>query len=95
MLKREIINFPEYIKEYIEDNFMPIYKKYILFLQKDHLGKLDSTNNKVENYFGNTLPRRVKNIFRTKGGLFNFALCRKNAREKQQFSPNNLTVTKI
>ena len=72
-----------------------LYKKYILFLQKDYLGKLDSTNNKVENYFGNTLPRRVKNIFRTKGGLFNFALCRKNAREKQQFSPNNLTVTKI
>ena len=72
---------------------MPIYKKYILFLQKDHLGKLDSTNNKVENYFGNTLPRRVKNIFRTKGGLFNFSLCRKRLGEKQQFSPNNLTVT--
>ena len=56
---------------------MPIYKKYIIFLEKDFKGKLDSTNNKIENYFGNTLPKRIKNIFRTKRGLFNFISNRK------------------
>ena len=31
MLKREIINFPEFLREYIIKNFMPRYKKYIKF----------------------------------------------------------------
>ena len=57
---------------------MPIYKKkYIVFLEKDYKGKLDSKNNKIENYFGNTLPKRIKNIFTTKYGLFNFISNRK------------------
>ncbi len=36
------------------------------------MGKLDSTDNKLENYFGNTLNKDIKKIFRTKQGLFNF-----------------------
>ena len=28
--------------------------------------KLDSTDNKLENYFGNTLNKHIKKIFRTK-----------------------------
>ena len=76
-MKTKLHTFPEFLEEYIKKNFMPIYKKYIIFLEKDFKGKLDSTNNKIENYFGNTLPKRIKNIFRTKQGLFNFISNRK------------------
>ena len=78
MLKRELVNFPEFLQEYIINNFMPIYKKYIKFLRKEYKGKLDGTDNKLENYFGNTLNKHVKKIFRTKQGLFNFIKERKN-----------------
>ena len=65
-MKTKIQTFSEFLEKYIKKKFMPIYKKYIVFLEKDYKGKLDSTNNKIENYFGNTLPKRIKNIFRTK-----------------------------
>ena len=78
MLKRELINFPDFLQEYIMKNFMPYYKKYIKFLTKEYKGKLDSTDNKLENYFGNTLNKYIKKIFRTKQGLFNFIFQRKN-----------------
>ena len=78
MLKRELINFPNFLQEYIMKNFMPNYKKYIKFLTKEFKQKLDCTNNKLENYFGNTLSKHVKKIFRTKEGLFNFIYERKN-----------------
>ena len=78
MLKREIINFPDFLQEYINNNFMPIYKKYIKFLLKKHNGKLDSTDNRLENYFGNTLDKHIKRIYRTKEGVFNYIMERKN-----------------
>lgn len=78
MLKRELVKFPEFLREYISNNFMPIYKKYIKFLRKEYKGKLDGTDNKLENYFGNTLNKHIKKIFRTKQGLFNFIKERKN-----------------
>ena len=57
---------------------MPIYKKYIKFLLKKHNGKLDSTDNRLENYFGNTLDKHIKRIYRTKKGVFNYIMERKN-----------------
>lgn len=75
--KKELVDYPDFLAEYIWKNFMPIYKKYIKFLEKDYKNKLEPTDNKLENYFGNTLNRRVKNIFRTKHGLFNFIIERK------------------
>lgn len=65
-LKKELHSFPDFLSEYIWKNFMPIYKKYIKFLKKDYNNKLDSTDNKLENYFGNTLSKHVKKIYRTK-----------------------------
>ena len=44
---------------------------------REDMKKLDFMNNKIEDYFGNTLPKRIKNIFRTKRGLFNFISNRK------------------
>ena len=89
LLKREIHVFPEFLREYIVVNFMPIYKKYIIFLHEDIMGKLEPTNNKIENYFGNTLPKRIKNIFRTKTGVFNYISNRKNGWVEN----NNLALT--
>ena len=56
------------------------------------MGKLDSTDNKLENYFCNTLNKYIKKIFRTKQALFNFIFQRKKWLErKQQSSTKNLT----
>ena len=92
MLKRELINFPVFLQEYLMKNFVPYYKKYIKFLTKEYKGKLDNTDNKLENYFGNTLNKHIKKIFRTKQGLFNFIFQRKMAGTKQQISTKKLTV---
>lgn len=90
MLKRELINFPEFLREYIIKNFMPRYKKYIKFLKKEYKQKLDNTDNKLENYFGTTLNKHIKKIFRTKQGLFNFINTRKNG-----WNENNKSALRI
>lgn len=66
MIKRELINFPNFLRDYIQQNFIPNYKKYIKFLIKEFREKLDSIDNRLENYFGNTLDKHIKKIFRTK-----------------------------
>lgn len=76
LLKREIINFPIVLKEYLINNFFPNYQKYLNFLKKEHYGKLDRTNNQLENYNGNTLPKSDKRKFRTLIGVFNHILHR-------------------
>ena len=83
MIKREINNFPDFLQKYIMNKFMPNYKKYIKFLTKEYKGKLDRTDNKLENYFGNTLNKHIKKIFRTKQGLFNFINERKKWLERK------------
>jgi hypothetical protein len=50
---------------------MPIYKKFIVYLKNNHIDKLHSTNNVVENYIGNTMPKAGKRIFRTDLRFFN------------------------
>ena len=35
-MKTKIYTFPEFLEKYIKKNFMPIYKKYILFLEKQY-----------------------------------------------------------
>ena len=44
----------------------------IKFLCKEYKWKLNGVDNKLENYFDNTLNKYIKKIFRTKQGLFNF-----------------------
>lgn len=46
--------------------------------KKDFKNKLEPTHNKLENYFVNTLNKLIKNIFRTKYGLFSFIIERNN-----------------
>ena len=70
LLKYELTNFPKMIQEYLIKNFFPVYRKYLIFLKKPFIGKLESTNNKIENYFGNTLDKHSKRIYRTPEGIF-------------------------
>ena len=69
LLKQELKNFPKIMQDYLNKNFFPVYKKYLVFLEKPFIKKLESTNNKLENYFGNTLDKHTKRIYRNQTGL--------------------------
>jgi uncharacterized protein Usg len=64
-------DFPKFLAKYLKQEFFPIYKKFLTFLKKPHKGKIDSTNNKTENYIGNIMPKSDKNKYRTKLGFIN------------------------
>ena len=78
LLKQELPNFPEMMQEYLKKNFFPVYRKYLVFLEEPYIGKLESTNNKIENYFGNTLDKHTKRIYRTPEGRFNYIMAKKD-----------------
>lgn len=93
LLKQEINNFPEPLKNYINDNFLPNYNKFLNFLKKENYQKLERTNNQLENYNGNKLLKSEKRKFRTLNGLFNQILHRiKNWIKNQKKPTNKLTV---
>ncbi|WP_147659503.1 hypothetical protein [Methanobrevibacter oralis] len=69
-LKEELINFPPILAKYLKKKFFPEYKKYIQFLKKNKRDQ-DCTNNQIENYIGNTMPKAHKKKFRTLEGIFN------------------------
>ena len=79
-----MINFPDFIREYIEVNFLPYYKSYIYYLEKPYKGKLDDTNNKTEGYFRATMPKGQKRKYRTLKGLINQIYHRGNGLIKNQ-----------
>ena len=71
LLKSEIKSFPPHLRDYMVKNFFPNYKSFLFFLKKEHKGLLGATNNRIENYIGNTMPKSLKRKFRTKLGFFN------------------------
>lgn len=84
LIKANMINFPEFIKKYIEENFLPYYKSYIYYLEKPYKGKLDDTNNKMEGYFRATMPKGQKRKYRTLNGVINQIYHRGNGLIKNQ-----------
>ncbi|KZX17608.1 hypothetical protein MBCUT_01720 [Methanobrevibacter cuticularis] len=70
-IKYILDEFPEFLAKYLKKEFFPKYKKFLTFLKKPHIGKIDSTNNKTENYIGNIMPKADKNKYRTKIGFIN------------------------
>ncbi|WP_409199744.1 hypothetical protein [Methanobrevibacter sp. DSM 116169] len=68
-IKEKLPEFPEILGDYLKNNFMPIYKKFLVFLKKEHKTKACQTNNKTENYIGNIMPKSYKKKFRTEIGL--------------------------
>ena len=91
LIKSNTIQFPIFIKEYIEKTFLPNYKSYLYYLEKPHKNNLDNTNNKTEGYFRATMPKGQKRKYRTLEGLINQIYHRgngliKNQQEKQKNS---------
>ena len=84
LIKANMVNFPEFIREYLEVNFLPYYKSYIYYLEKPFKGKLDDTNNKTEGYFRATMPKGQKRHYRTLNGLINQIYHRGNGLIKNQ-----------
>ena len=84
LLKHEYKNFPDILKDFLNDKIFPEYKYFILFLKKSYKGKITKTNNPSEMYFRATLPRAEKNKYRTFKGLINQILHRKNGWMKNQ-----------
>lgn len=75
-LKNELDKFPTILKDYLNTNFFPKYKKFITYLDPFLNGKLNQTNNKTENYIGNTLSKADKRKFRTNQGAFDYIYLR-------------------
>ena len=64
-LKNELKGFPKPLAKYLNKNFFPEYRKFLRFLEEPFKGKLERTNNKTENYLGNTLDKHTKRIYKT------------------------------
>ena len=77
-LKEEIKYYPKHLAEYLKDNFFPEYGKYLRFLEEGYKDKLDSTNNKLENFNGNTMPKYEKRSYKTKRGLWSALMHKKD-----------------
>ncbi|MEE0024270.1 hypothetical protein [Methanobrevibacter sp.] len=71
LLKNEINNFSEVLKNYLIKDFFPEYKKFLWFLKDEFKGKLTRTDNNSEICFHATLPKSDKKRYRTKNGVFN------------------------
>lgn len=63
--------------EYLNKNFFSVYRKYLLVLEKPFIEKLESNNNKIKNYFGNTLDKHTKRIYGAPEGIFDYMMARK------------------
>jgi hypothetical protein len=89
-LKYILDDFPEFFAKYLKKEFFPIYKKFLTFLKEPHKGKINSTNNKTENYIGNIMPKADKNKYRTKIGFMNQIYHRtKNWTKNRKYSLTN------
>ena len=75
-IKSKIHEYPEFLAKYLKKNFLPEYKKFIVFLKDEVKGKLEKTNNKCENYIGKILQKSRKGDFKTIPGVFNY-ICHK------------------
>jgi len=91
LIRANLINFPTFLKDHLNNNFMPIYKKFICYLEKPHKGKLDRTNNQTEGFFRTTMPKGQKRKYRSLKGIINQNYHKgngwiKNKRKKQNIS---------
>lgn len=68
-LKEEINQYPEHLAKYLKKNFFPEYRKFLRFLEEDYKRHLEPTNNKFENFNGNTMPKYEKRNYTTMQGL--------------------------
>ena len=53
-------------------------ESFYIFLEKDHIGKLDQYNNKLENFNKITMPRYEKKTYSTFQGLWSTLMHKKD-----------------
>ena len=75
-LKIKSIEYPDFLRKYLHNEFFPIYKNYIMFLKEEYKDKLDNTNNQTEGYIGFGAEKSEKRKYRTKHGFFNHIVAR-------------------
>ena len=59
-------NIPEDLREFVNQKIKPNFESYMKHTQYE---RLPATNNQMENYFGTTLPRHLKKIYKTEEGI--------------------------
>ena len=77
-LKKEINDYPKHLANYLKKNFFTEYRKFLRFLENDYKRHLDSTNNKLENFNGNTMPKYEKRSYITMQGLWSALMHKKD-----------------
>ena len=70
--------FPNVLSNYLKEYFFPNYRKFLHFLEKNHMNKLDANNNKIENYNKIIMPRYEKKTYRTWRGLWSALMHKKD-----------------
>lgn len=73
-LLKDLYNVPDVLKRIIKHVLVPNFKRLTIFL---HDPKISPTNNPIENYYRQTLPRANKKIYKTPKGLNNYLQLKK------------------
>ena len=61
---------------YMNKNFFPVYKRYIVFLKKEVKDHLYKTNNICENYIRKIIDKDRKHDFKIIKGVFDYIINR-------------------
>ena len=75
-IKSKIDTYPDFLSEYLIENFFPVYKRYIIFLKEEVKGYLPKTDNLCENYIGKIIDKKIKGKFKTILGAFDYIINR-------------------
>ena len=62
-------SIPEVLRQFIHKHVLNHFKRYIEYLDDENIEK---TSNKVENYYRQTNPEKIKKIYKTKTGILTF-----------------------
>ena len=75
-LRNEVKNWPEAICKYVTDQFLNIYRRFILYKHDDFKGKIPSNNNLSETKIGWGASKSEKRKYRTGLAFFNHLVSR-------------------
>lgn len=78
-LKHEINSIPHVFRKIITKKFVVHFDRFVNYLKDSNISK---TSNKIENYFGTTLPKAIKRIFKTIPGLQEYLTLQKEKWDK-------------
>ena len=75
-LRKVVKEWPEAMCTYVTNNFLNIYRRFILYKHDDYNGKIPNNNNLSETKIGWGASKYEKRKFRTVSGFFNHILAR-------------------